>query len=149
MRLSVLRVLAGVCLLIRLSYASSHADPTSTYQRIICVVPMVGAGTLEDPKRPLFAPVSGLSENAGESSKGFTDVAKIVAYHSVLSDDGTQAIVEFVARDRAAFAPLLGAKRQGRIQLFDAIHGKPDEVLQELRKVKKSFDFQMLRVGAM
>ena len=112
MRLSVLRVLAGVCLLARLSYASSHADPTSTYQRIICVVPMVGAGTLEDPKRPLFAPVSGLSENAGESSKGFIETASIVAYQSVITDDGDQAIVELVACDRAAFRPLLCASRE-------------------------------------
>lgn len=133
----------------RLSYSASHADPTTSYQRVICVVPMVGAGTLDDPKRPLFAPVSSLAAaEEAKPSKGFAEPAAIIAYHSVVTDSGNEAIVEFVARDRAAFAPLFEAKNHNLIQLFDRAHLKHEDVLQELRKVKKNFDFSMLRVGA-
>jgi len=38
--------------------AQHRADPKNLYERLICVVPMIGAGTHEDPRRPLFAPVS-------------------------------------------------------------------------------------------
>ncbi len=101
----LLRTLVGVCLLTGTCLSAPSAGGP-IYQRVICVVPMVGSGTLADPKRPLFSPVAGEQPSIVlKKSKGFTDAPVIVGYHSVLSDDGQRAIVEFVARDRAAFAP--------------------------------------------
>ena len=146
----LLRALVGACLFVSLSVAGPHSDPASAYQRIICVVPMIGAGTLEDPKRPMFTPVVGAAPSQDvTTSKGFSDPAVIVAYHSVLSDDGNSAIVEFVARDRAAFRAIFAAKRQNQVEIFERINNQRADVLAELRKIKRTFDFSMLRVGAL
>jgi hypothetical protein len=34
----------------------------SSYERILCIVPMVGTGTWADPKRPMFVPAAGLAQ---------------------------------------------------------------------------------------
>ena len=54
-------------------------DPQLTHERIIAIVPMVGAGTAKNPKHPLFSDLEGLT--------GFT---------AELSDDGRFVLVEFV-----------------------------------------------------
>jgi hypothetical protein len=58
---------------------------------------MVGAGTSEDPRRPEYAPLP----NSTTSADG------IIAFSYQVSDDGQFALVEFVARNRAAFKELL------------------------------------------
>ena len=54
------------------------------------LVPLVGKGTADDPKRPVTH-----------------DARGIIAFDYQPSAGGNAAIVEFVARNRAAFAPLL------------------------------------------
>lgn len=96
----------------------------------------------------MFAPVAGeQSSIVLKKSKGFADVPVIVAYHSVISDDGNKAIVEFFARDRAAFKSLL-EQTESSIQVFQP--GKISEIdlLRELRKLKKSFDLTAFLAGA-
>jgi hypothetical protein len=66
---------------------------------VIALVPFVGTGTMEDPKRPMFTPLPGA---VAAGSK--TD---IIAFHFLPSDDGNFAIVELVARDKAAFQTIL------------------------------------------
>lgn len=64
-----------------------------------------------------------------------------------MADDGKRAIVEFVAKDRAAFAEILkDAKAPGaRVQAYEK--EKLLESLVELQKVKKDFDPLMLRTA--
>jgi hypothetical protein len=83
--LPVLLVLA----LLSPAFCQHKADPAYTHERLICVVPMIGSGTHEDPRRPMFAPIPG---------KGSPD--GILAFAYQLSDDGQHALVEFVARAR-------------------------------------------------
>jgi hypothetical protein len=71
------------------------------HERIIAVVPLIGAGTYADPRRPLFAP----------DSKDLHNPNGIHSYRWEASDDGRHAIVEFVARDRAALLPILNDAR--------------------------------------
>ena len=150
MRNLLLRATVGVCLFTGLLPSAPKGNAGPIYERIICVVPLVGAGTLDDPKRPLFAPVAGASQQAilpGKKSKGFLDPAAIVSYQSVLTDDGTQAIVEFVARDRAALQPILG-NRLG-VPVFDLRDASLEAMLTALRQVKKNFSLSMLQGGTL
>ncbi len=78
MRSLALRMLAGVCLLTTLGFSGPRSGG-ALYERIICVVPMVGAGTLDDPKRPMFAPVAEQHPSAEpKKSKGFADPPAII-----------------------------------------------------------------------
>ncbi len=36
------------------------------HTRVLCVMPMIGAGTMDDPRRPMFAPNPGRPEEAGQ-----------------------------------------------------------------------------------
>ena len=69
----------------------------NTHERVLAVVPMVGSGTPDDPRRPMYAPVPG----GAPSREG------IIAFTYQVSDDGKFALVEFVAHDHAG--PFSGA----------------------------------------
>lgn len=143
-----LRVLLGVCLVTSFGFSGPRSGG-AIYERLICVVPMVGAGTIDDPKRPLFAPIAGqTAPEDAPRSKGFADPPAIVGFHSVLSDDGQTAIVEFIARDRAAFKPIL--KRRAEALFLADPHLTPsDTLLQELRKFNQHFDLGSFLAGGL
>jgi len=73
--------------------AQQRVDPRKTHERVLCVVPMVGSGTSDDPRRPQYAPLSPTSGTAA-SSDG------IIAFTFQISDDGNFALAEFVALSR-------------------------------------------------
>ena len=89
---------------------------------------MVGAGTFEDPRRPLFVPAPGAE---GESS--------IVGFSYEMSDDGNSALVELVAVDPAAFTPILEDKRAD-VKVFEKGKAKKEDVEKEWKKYKPKFD---------
>lgn len=70
--------------------AQRKVDIHNMYERVVCVVPIVGKGTFEDPRRPQFAPLQ--TKDAARSNG-------IIGFSWVPSDDGYLAIVEFVARE--------------------------------------------------
>src|SRR5262245_37593218 len=87
-----------------------NIDMRNTHERLVAVVPMIGKGTLDDPRRPAYTP--------GPPQKGQPPTnSGIIAFSYVMADDGVHAIVEFVARDRAAFAPIL-ADRSPDVKSF-------------------------------
>ena len=93
-------------------------DPQLTHERIIAIVPMVGAGTARDPKRPLFSDLAGLT--------GFT---------AEISDDGRFALVEFVAKENKFLTPLANSgQRQERKD-----SPNKDAVLEEFKRYKRNF----------
>lgn len=128
-------------------------------ERIVVVVPMIGKGTIDDPIRPKYTPVAmtfalreklrkeGKLEPEREKSEKekFEDEKKrIGAYSYVVADDGKRAIVEFVARDKAAFAEILAdsqIRAVAKTKIGDALE------LEELRKVKKGFELKDLRTA--
>ena len=109
------------------------------YERLIAVVPMIGAGTYEDPRRPAYVPDylfgGGVAKKALDTTTLDTttldttdtttapvDSAQaqgeapqvIIGFSYELSDDGQFALVTFQATDHAAFQSLLeAAKTQG------------------------------------
>lgn len=40
--------------------AKQQVDVANLHERLICVVRIIGAGTYDDPKRPMFAPAGNL-----------------------------------------------------------------------------------------
>lgn len=128
-----MRILAFLPLLLMLpnAFAQYKVDLRNTYTRLLCIVPMTGAGTPADPRRPEFAPVPGRTTGAVRSG--------IVAFTFLPSDDGKSALVEFVARDQAAFRPLMDAKRSD-IRIFQKGKAKRADIEAEFRKLRKIFD---------
>jgi len=113
-----------VCLLASLSagFAQPRVDPRNMYERVIAIVPIIGQGTDDDPRRPMYAPV--VSEVATPTAPVSTSGASttptpappatplagspgIVGYSMVESDDGKSALVEFVSHDQSVFSNIL------------------------------------------
>jgi hypothetical protein len=95
--------------------------------RVIAVVPLMGAGTQADPKRPLFAP---------SDTEPF-DPDGILSYTWELADDGRYAIVEFVAANKEAFRNLLADKRV--LRTFEKGKAAKAEIETELRKFQRDY----------
>ena len=105
-------------------------DPRNLHKRLLCVVPMIGAGTWTDPKRPMYAPAP--------AQMNPTSRTGIIGFTHVLSDDGQSALVEFVARDASAFDHILADKS---ITSFRKGKDKREDIEAEFRKHKKDFSF--------
>ena len=137
-------VMPVVCLLVAVgsALAQHRVDPSRMYARIYVIVPMVGSGTWEDPKRPMFAPVP--NQTAAGSRTG------IIAFNSVASDDGNFALVEFVAENRLELAKITAPVSAGLAsvpgpQMFDR-STVPDATVQSaFQLLKKNFDISKFR----
>ena len=87
----------------------------NTHERVVAIVPMIGKGTEDDPRRPMFAPLASemaapeddKEAVAGKPAVGAKLTGRIIAYTCKPSDDGRFALVEFVATDRAALEDIL------------------------------------------
>ena len=119
------------------AFGQRKVDPRNTYQRVIAIVPMTGSGTAADPRRPLYAPLPPTKEQAVAAAKTRTG---ILAFTYQLTDDGKSAIVELVARDRSAFAPIL-ADRSANVKVFEKDKMSRQQLETEVKKQKRDFDF--------
>ncbi len=115
--------------------SQERVDPRNTYERLFCVVPLVGNGSKADPRRPMYAPAPG----GGASRDG------ILGWVSVLSDDRKFALVEFVAGSRAAFQPILQEQRPD-VKVFEKGKAKRDDIEKEFRKYRKDFSLDSFEV---
>ena len=126
-----------VCLLTSLGagLAQPRVDPRQMYERVMAIVPLVGKGTHDDPKRPMYAPLP--HEIKPTSRSG------ILGFTYVLSDDGKFALVQFVARDRAAFQQILtdAAVPGAGVQAFLKGVNKREDMEAAFKAHKKDFDF--------
>jgi hypothetical protein len=52
-------LVTGLLMLAGVVCAQHSVDPRNTYDRVFCVVPMIGSGTAADPRRPQYAPAPG------------------------------------------------------------------------------------------
>jgi hypothetical protein len=144
-----------VCLLIIANLPGAAVSATfspnreAMYHRIICVVPIVGSGTAKDPKRPLFTPLGpGGSALPPINAKAKVQPdRRIIASQSVPADDGNSVIVMFVARNYEAFQPILSDPRV--IAKFERKEIREQDLVKALRKYKKNFEMQQLRMGAL
>lgn len=120
------RLIAGLLALAAVLCAQRRVDPRYTYNRVICVVPLVGKGTAADPKRPEYAPWPASQDPNG-----------IIAFYFVPTDDGKSAVVEFVARNRAALQPILNDRS---VKLFEKGRASKSDIESALKLFRKDFD---------
>lgn len=120
-----------------------RVDERNQGERLYAVVPLIGAGTPQDPKRPLFVPSP---EERQRAEAGKTPI--ITNYSVVLSDDRKFALVELVADDAKALEAVLKSERAD-VKRFDLQKGKAkaEDIEAEFRKYKKDFDFKKFREG--
>ena len=97
---------------------------------------LTGSGTKEDPKKPEFVPAAIDGTRTG-----------IIAWSQQIADDGKMAIIHVVAVDRQAFAPMLADKRP-EIRVFEIGKDSPEAIEKELKKFKKDFTLDSIRVVA-
>jgi hypothetical protein len=136
-------VVLVVCLLAAVgsAFAQHRVAPGSMYARIYAIVPMVGSGTWEDPKRPMFAPVPHQMTPGSRSG--------IIAYNQVESDDGNFALIEIVAANRQELAKVtaqMSAAALPGLQLFDRTTTSVANVQSAFQLLKKNFDITKFRV---
>jgi hypothetical protein len=121
-------------------FAQQRVNPRNIHERIWCVVPMVGSGTPEDPRRPLFAPVPG-APGEQPSRDG------IIAFTYQESDDGRFALAEFVALERAAFTEILAERdRRADVKVFVKGEARRSDIETEFRRWKRGFSFDRFGV---
>ncbi len=132
-----------VCLLVAVgsAFAQHRVDPGSMYARIYAIVPMVGSGTWEDPRRPMFAPVP--HQMTPGSRTGF------IAFNHVESDDGNVALIEIVAANRLELSKItaqISAAAVPGLQLFGRSTTSAVTVQSAFQLLKKNFDITKFRV---
>jgi hypothetical protein len=113
------------------------------YARVYAIVPMIGSGTWDDPRRPMFAPIPH-QMTAGNRTG-------IIAFSQVESDDGKFALIEIVAANKAELAAI-AAPIQAQLssvaglQFFDRDTTSSATVQTAFQLLKKNFDITKFRV---
>jgi|SRR5579862_5314516 len=144
--MSLRRIAVVLCLVAPL-IAQHRVDPKNRYERLWCVVPMVGQGTFDDPRRPQYAPLAGAAA-VDPITVGASAVPAIIAFSYQVSDDGNFALVEFVARDRAAFQSIL-ADKSPSVQVFTKGTAKRADIEAAFKLLKKNFDITTFGMGVL
>jgi hypothetical protein len=126
--LSLLFVASGI--------AQNRVSPANRYERVLAVVPMIGRGTADDPRRPAYAPAPSRGPAATLPSIGFT---------AQISDDGRYALVEFVVQDRSALKNLLSDKRPD-VKVFEKGRARKEDIETEFRRLKTTIDLTKMGV---
>lgn len=110
---------------------------------------MIGKGTPDDPRRPMFVPIAGERTEAAKAAvrpdeDQLPDLG-IIASGFQESDDGKFAIVEFVARSRAAFKEIVESKDPD-VKVYRKERMEKTELSNEIKRFKKDFDIDRLIV---
>jgi hypothetical protein len=145
-RSNVFCILAFSVLIQPLAQAQHRVDMRHTNERLICVVPMIGKGTYDDPRRPKYAPVMNFAAGDEKAAKARAERTGILAYQAIVSDDGQYALVEFVAADRAAFAEIL-ADETLKDKVFEKGKSRREDMERAFIKLKRGFNLDELGVA--
>jgi hypothetical protein len=127
--------LVGLATVMQHATAQPRVDAVNMYERCWVAVPIIGSGSLADPKRPMYAPTPTALPYLQSSAKNTR--SGIIGFTHVLSDDGKYALVEFVAKDRSAFQAILADKT---LKPFLKGRDTKEAVEAELKKYKQDFD---------
>jgi hypothetical protein len=146
-------VIAGLFVsLVVNTVAQQRVNLRNTYERLLCVVPMVGAGTYEDPRRPKYAPTGPLHNPQlapiDEAQPGREDLQPlrkgILGFSFVLSDDEQFALVEFVAASKADFKEIVA---DASVKAFVKGKARRLDIESEFRRFKADIDLDKLEVS--
>ena len=130
----MLRTVALLLLSLTVLSAQNRVSPEMMYHRVWAVVPLIGSGTADDPKRPMFAPSP--AEQTAKLKKG--DRSGILGYSMQLSDDGKNALVEFVGANPTELKFIVNSKAAG-VTAFERGIATKAEIEAEFQKYKAGF----------
>lgn len=138
------RTLGVVCLLTAITavlFGQHAVSPRNMYERVYAVVPFIGKGTWDDPKRPLFSP----------AQMAPSDRSGIIAFHYEMTDDGKFAITEFVFANNTTLAPALAAISTAvaatpSAKVFQNGKNTSAEIQNAFKLLKKDFDITKFTV---
>jgi hypothetical protein len=108
-------------------------DPGNMYHRVYARVPLIGAGTPADPKRPMFIPAPG-QPTATAVHTG------ILAYQMQISDDGKWALCEFVGATPQDLQ-IITLSNNANVVFFERGKATLAEVLADFQQYKKNYTF--------
>jgi len=132
-------------------WSQQRVAARNLYERVYCVVPMVGAGTYEDPRRPKYAPTGPLhlpqAAPDGAQPNGEANLpvrAGILGFSFVVSDDAQFALVEFVAARKNDFKQIL---TDPSVKSFVKGKTRRLDIETEFRKFKADINLDRLEVS--
>ena len=131
-------------------YSQQPVSMRNTHERVVAIVPMIGKGTDDDPRRPMFAPLAAEMAAPEDDKEAVGEkpalkakrTSRIIGYTCKPSDDGRFALVEFVATDRAALEEILKDTNPD-VKVFRLGEQSRKAALTELRKFRQDFDFNL------
>ena len=130
----MLRCVALLLLLINTLFAQNRVSPEMMYHRVWAVVPLIGSGTPDNPKRPMFTPSR--AEQAAKLKNG--DRSGVLGYSMQISDDGQFALVEFVGATPADLKFIVNSQAAG-VKAFERGIATKAQIEAEFQKYKNGF----------
>jgi hypothetical protein len=112
---------------------SRRLAPENAYTRVYCIVPMVGSGTMADPRRPMFVPPP-------PTAAAPLDRTGIIAFQFQESDDGNFALAEFVSVARTGLGVVLTSTNPS-VVFFERGKHTRQQIETAFQKYKKNFSF--------
>ena len=137
----MLRTITLLLLLMNALFAQNRVSPEMMYHRVWAVVPVIGSGKPDDPKRPMF--VLSPAESAAKAKNG--DRTGITAFSMQLSDDGKSALVEFVGETPAELKFIVNSQAPG-VKAFARGTATKAQIEAEFQKYKAGFSLSSLAV---
>lgn len=124
-------------------FAQNRVSPEMMYHRVWAVVPLIGKGTSDDPRRPMFTPSP--SERAASLKNGSR--SGVIAYSMQLSDDRRFALVEFVGPTPADLKFIVNSTASG-VRAFERGAATKAQIETEFQKYKVGFTLGSLAARA-
>ena len=135
----MVRVVALFVLSLTALFAQNRVSPEMMYHRVWAVVPLIGKGTSDDPRRPMFAPSP--AERSAKLKNG--DHSGVLSYTMQLSDDRQHALVEFVGATPADLRPIVHSGVPG-VVAFERGRATKDQIEAAFQQYKLGFTLNSL-----
>jgi len=135
-------MLSGIALFLLLMntlFAQNRVSPEMMYHRVWAVVPLIGSGKPDDPKRPMFVPSR--AEQMAKAKIG--DRSGVMAFSMQVSDDGNFALVEFVGASPAELKFIVNSQASG-VKAFERGVATKAQIEAEFQKYKTGFTLDSL-----
>jgi hypothetical protein len=135
----MVRVIALALISVYALFAQDRAPKDFVYHRVWAVVPMIGSGKPDDPRRPMFVPSPAEAKQTLESKQR----PNVLSYSMQISDDGMKALVEFVGVNPAALRFIVESK-DPNVKAFERGKAKKEDIEAEFQKYKRNFKLDSL-----
>jgi hypothetical protein len=131
----MVRVVALFLLTLTGLSAQSKVPQEFRYHRVWAVVPFIGSGTRDDPRRPMFVPSPAERQQAAISGER----PAILSYTMQMSDDGKSAIVEFVGANPDALK-MITQSSDPNVKAFERGNATKEQVEAVFKQYKRNFN---------